>query len=253
MATADDRTAREAQFHDEAFSDQRRSHLWSSYYLVVRSSDRFYERYLTERCQGRETLEYGCGMHSRAFLLADRGAASVTGIDISPVAVEEESTRARREGYEQVDFRVMNAEQLEFADDSFDLICGTSVIHHLELDRAYAELARVLRPGGSAIFVEPLGHNPLINLYRRRTPTLRTPDEHPLMMRDLTAAERHFGVVRARFFHLASLLAVPLRGSAAFDNALELFENTDRALFRTLPFARRYAWQVAIEFSRPAG
>ena len=127
------------------------------------------------------------------------------------------------------------------------------MIHHLELDRAYAELARVLPPGGSAIFVEPLGHNPLINLYRRRTPTLRTPDEHPLLMRDLAAAERHFGVVRARFFHLASLLAVPLRGSAAFENALELFENTDRALFRTLPFARRYAWQVAIEFSRPAG
>jgi hypothetical protein len=48
-----------------------------------------------------------------------------------------------------------------------------------DLSLACSEIARVLRPGGPAIFVEPLGHNPLINAYRKRTPALRTVDEHP--------------------------------------------------------------------------
>jgi SAM-dependent methyltransferase len=251
VTTADDRAAREARFHDEAFSDQRRSGLWSSWYLIVRSSQAFYERYLSEHCDGAEALEYGCGLHSRAFLLAERGATDVIGIDISPVAVREGQERARREGLEGLHFEVMNAEHLEFDDNSFDLVFGTSVIHHLDLDRAYSEIARVLRPGGSAIFVEPLGHNAAINLYRRRTPNLRTPDEHPLLMRDIEAAGHHFGRVRARFFHLTSLLAVPLRRTAAFHPALSSLDRFDRALFRALPITRRYAWQVALELSRP--
>jgi ubiquinone/menaquinone biosynthesis C-methylase UbiE len=81
-------------------------------------------------------------------------------------------------GVVNAQFDVMNAEELEFEDAAFDVIFGSGIIHHLDVPRAYSELARVLAPGGSAVFVEPLGHNPLIRVFRNRTPELRTPDEH---------------------------------------------------------------------------
>lgn len=251
---AEPRKEREADFHDRAFSEQTRRALWSKYYLIVESSSRYYSEYIERRCPGADVLEYGCGPSGKAGFLAARGAASVTGIDISPVAIEKERERASAEGVaDVVSFRVMDAEELEFDDDSFDLVCGTSVIHHLDLDRTYRELSRVLRPGGAAIFVEPLGHNPLINLYRRRTPRLRTPDEHPLLISDVEAARRHFGSVETRFFHLLSLLAVPFRRTRAFDRKVRTLDAADRALFRLIPGARRYAWQVAIELREPLG
>src|SRR3546814_1101008 len=83
----------------------------------------------------------------------------------------------------------MNAEAMTFPDDSFDLVFGSGIIHHLDIDRAFGEIARVLRPGGRAVFIEPLGLNPAIELYRRFTPSARTPDEHPLLRRDFRSEE----------------------------------------------------------------
>ena len=249
--TDDGRKQREALFHDQAYTDHARERLWSSYYLIVDSSRRFYEDYVKSRSQSADILEYGSGLASMAFLLADHGAASVTGIDISPVAVEAGNKRAQADGYRQVSFRVMDAEAMDFDSDAFDLVCGTSVIHHLDLRSCFTEVGRVLRPAGSAIFVEPLGHNPLINLYRRRTPELRTPDEHPLLMRDLELASEFFHRVGCRFFHLASLAAVPFRGRSSFASLVRALDRFDRALFRVAPPARRYAWMAVIELSEP--
>jgi SAM-dependent methyltransferase len=247
----DDRKQREARFQDLAYTNHTREKLWPSYYAIVGSSREFYKRYLLAHCPGADVLEYGSGLASKAFLLADHDAASVTGIDISPVAVEAGNRRAKDEGYQHVSFQLMDGEAMEFDSDAFDLVCGTSVIHHLNLRRALTELGRVLRPGGSEIFIEPLGHNPLINLYRRRTPELRSPDEHPLLMGDLELASEFFGVVRSRFVHLTSLAAVPFRGRACFSPMMGLLDGVDRALFRAVPPLRRYAWQVVLELSEP--
>jgi SAM-dependent methyltransferase len=84
---------------------------------------------------------------------------------------------------------------LPFADASFDGVWGNAVLHHLDADRAGAELRRVLRPGGLAVFCEPWGGNPFLQLARRRLPypgKQRTPDEAPLGPADLRALRRHF-------------------------------------------------------------
>ena len=102
----------------------------------------------------------------------------------------------------------MDAERLAFQDRSFDVIVVNGVLHHLELREAYVELARVLKKNGRIMCIEALAHNPLINLYRRKTPHLRTEWEvdHILRMRDIEIARKYFGKVRVRFFHLASLV-----------------------------------------------
>ncbi|HLG17200.1 MAG TPA: class I SAM-dependent methyltransferase [Blastocatellia bacterium] len=242
-------TDREKDFHNKAYADDSRR-VVGKYYSISRRSDEFYQQTLDSCAGGKKVLEYGCGTGSYAFFLAQNGA-TVTGIDISDVAVNLARQQANRRRLDGLDFRVMNAEQLDFGDDSFDVICGTGILHHLQLDRAYAELSRTLKPEGRAVFVEPLGHNALINLYRKRTPELRTEDEHPLLMRDVRLAGDYFGSVKTRFFHLTSLAGVPLRRVPGFTVMLGFFEAIDRLLFMVLPFLKRYAWVVVLELAKP--
>src|SRR3546814_15436315 len=87
-------------------------------------------------------------------------------------------------------FSVDNAEQTSFPDASFDRIGGSGILHHLDLDSAYAEIARLLKPGGRAVFLEPLGHNPLYHAYRDRPPPMRTENENPLHIGSTSCWER---------------------------------------------------------------
>ena len=88
------------------------------------------------------------------------------------------------------DFRLMDAHELEFPDGHFDAVIGWGILHHLDLDRALGEVARVLAPGGVMVFSEPLDMNPVARLVRRLTPEARTPDEVPFRAAELAAVRR---------------------------------------------------------------
>jgi len=148
------------------------------------------DRVIRERCVDAAVLDYGCyeGYETRKYL--DYGASYVCGIDIS----EEAIGRARsRISAHQVEFMVADAHHLPFDSDSFDLIVGRAILHHLELGRAYSEISRVLKPGGLAMFVEPLGGNPLAKIVRFFTPKARTKDERPLDYRDIRLGNEIIG------------------------------------------------------------
>jgi hypothetical protein len=119
------------------------------------------------------------------------------------------------------------------------------------LNTCFAELARVLDPAGDAVFIEPLGHNPVIALYRLLTPRLRTRDEHPLRMEDFVLARQYFGEVRVRYFNLTSLLAVPFRRLPFFSRLIRVLERLDGWLFERMPRMRRYAWTAVVVLSKP--
>ena len=200
---------------------------------------------------GARVLEYGCGPGDRAVALA-HGGARVHGIDISPVAVDLARARAACEPPGgAVTFSVMDAEALDLPADSVDVVCGTSILHHLDLGRAYAEVARVLRSDGRAVFLEPLGHNPAINAYRRLTPRLRTEDEHPLLLDDLAAADAHFGGRTVEHFTLLSVAAVVAHGRPAFGRVAGALRQVDRAAFARMPALRRWSWTVVIVLTEP--
>jgi SAM-dependent methyltransferase len=246
----DARLQREREFHDRAFAEDVRASA-KRFYAVTGALFAWYEETLSVHASGARALEYGCGPGSRAFHLA-RNGARVVGIDISPVAIEQARERGRAEGLEErLEFRVMDAEQLEFPDDSFDIVCGSGILHHLDLARSYAEIARVLKADGIGVFTEPLGHNPAINAYRKRTPALRTIDEHPLLMDDLALAERFFDEVGTRFFSLSPLLAIPLRNRSGFERVVRSLDGLDRWLFRLAPPLRRHAWMVGMTLCSP--
>jgi ubiquinone/menaquinone biosynthesis C-methylase UbiE len=245
----DVRKEREISFHDKTFAEHSRSQAWK-FYAITQSSHRYFERLLLDRCAGKEVLEYGCGPASYALYLASHGA-KVTGIDISPVAIEIIKKRASDEGLsDATSFCTMDAEALQFPDHSFDAICGSAILHHLDLHASMRQICRVLKPGGEAFFVEPLGQNALINLYRRITPQYRTADEHPLLMEDIRLISEFFEKAELRYFHMTSLALVGLQRFRAFPGMVKAADQLDQFLFR-IPFMRTQAWQVILSLSRP--
>lgn len=247
MSTA--KLQREKAFHDIAFSEGTRDSA-SKFYSIIGPAQKFHQDYLLARCAAKHVLEYGCGPGTNAFVLA-RQAATVTGIDISDVAIAQARERAQREHVPNVVFQVMDAENPTLPDDTYDLISGRSIIHHLDLHKAFFQLARIMARDGSAILYEPLGHNPFINLYRRLTPKLRTPDEHPLLLSDLDVAAQYFDHVEPHFFTLSPLLAVPFRRMRGFHKLVELLHAADQRVFRIASPVRKYAWQIILVLSRP--
>ena len=182
----------------------------SKFYTIIGSSRDYYKRLLLSNCRNKNVLEYGCGIGSHAFFLAEHGA-KVIGIDISETGIKLAEERAKQRMLKNIQFFVMDAEVMKFEDNSFDIVCGTGILHHLHLHKALRELTRVLNPTGKAIFIEPMGHNPITNLYRKFTPHLRAKDEHPLTVKDLSLMKEFFYKVNWKYFHLLSLLAVPFR------------------------------------------
>jgi SAM-dependent methyltransferase len=76
----------------------------------------------------------------------------IVGIDINERAIEKAQSTLRREN---VRFLVMNAEQLDFEEESFDTVTISASLHHLSnIPRVLEEMRRVLKPGGHFIVVE---------------------------------------------------------------------------------------------------
>lgn len=235
VADRHDRIAIERDFHNARFGsgEDPRAHL-NMYYVAIGGGERDFNRIVTELSPGRTVLEYGCadGSGAMSHLPTPRFAKIYHGIDIADAAIAVARRRAAEAGYRNCQFHAMNGEAMTFEDETFDLIYGHGILHHLDLGKCFAELYRTLKPGGTAVFMEPLGHNPLLNWYRARTPSLRTPDEHPLLSRDLLLAERSFDEVEIRFSGLTTLLALPLQKTKLARPSLAACMALDRVLLR---------------------
>ena len=155
--------------------------------------------------RGSHILDYGCGSGGNSVLLANRGA-HVSGVDISPHLVSLARRRMEINGRPRgASFVVCSGYDLPFPDRSMDIVFGIAILHHLDLAKASQEIARVLRPGGRAIFQEPVRNSPVVRFIRGLIP-YRQPDISPFE-RPLTDEELHdfaspFCFVRQRAFLL---------------------------------------------------
>jgi ubiquinone/menaquinone biosynthesis C-methylase UbiE len=101
------------------------------------------------RARGRKVLEIGVGMGAD-YLEWLKAGADATGVDLSQVSIERARQRCTVAGFEP-NLRVADAEQLPFADNSFDVVYSYGVMHHSpNAKRCVREALRVLKPGGQA-------------------------------------------------------------------------------------------------------
>jgi SAM-dependent methyltransferase len=108
---------------------------------------------------GRRVLELGCG--TGVFLeKTARSGAVIHGLDLSEDLLAK--ARARLKDLANVTLDEGNAEQMPYPAGDFDVVYGSSVLHHLDLDAALKEIHRVLKPGGRLIFAEPNILNPQV-------------------------------------------------------------------------------------------
>jgi SAM-dependent methyltransferase len=169
--------------------------------------------------RGKTVLDYGCGLGENSVILASRGA-KVIGVDISPELIELAQKRLDQHGLgDRVEFRVGSAHELPMADGSIDVVFGIAILHHLDLKLSSQEVFRVLKPGGRAIFQEPVRNSKVIKFLRGMIP-YRQPDvspfERPLTDAELQEYAARFTSYRSRpfslpFVNLLEVLRAPER------------------------------------------
>lgn len=192
---------------------------------------------------GKSALDYGCG-HGMAAVVMARAGATVSAFDLSPGYVAEAEERAIANGV-NVTFTDADAEHLPYPDASFDAVWGNAILHHLDLHQAGAELHRVLRPGGVAVFCEPWGGNPLLNFARRRLPypgKHRTEDEKPLVAVDLVPLRAHFPNLTVEGFQLLGMV----RRVCKLRLVMAATDACDRGLLRMIPPLRNWCRYVVL-------
>lgn len=142
--------------------------------------------------QGKKVLDCGVGTGLGSLLLSQK-RAKVFGFDVSLCMLSIAKSRVN-----EAKFFKMKAECLGFKDEQFDAVFGIHLLHHTNISESIPEIYRVLKRGGKAVFVENFGFNPLLNFCRNHIvgkfgiPKYGTPNEHPLVRKDLRLINSYF-------------------------------------------------------------
>lgn len=242
----------ESSFFDDRYDNKER---YPGHY-AVHPTYPVYQRMLDMigDLSGKSVLEYGCGEGWITRNLA-RKRAIVSAFDISIEAMRKTSEVLAAAGVaDQCKILQMGAEKLDYPDETFDVAVGFAIMHHLDLNLAIPELYRVLKPGGVAYFAEPLGSNPLINMYRWLTPQYRTKDEEPLKLKMLAPLLSRFLKFDHKEYYVTALLSVAISyipfGKKLFPALNRQLMTFDEALLSWFPGLGYFAWYTIIRLKK---
>lgn len=195
---------------------------------------------------GDSVLDLGCGEGKETGRLIQLGLPVIS-LDLSYTQLAR--ARQRRVDWptdHTLRFVQANAEAVPFRAGQFDLIYGKAILHHLDLNLAAAEILRLLKPGGRAVFAEPLAYHPLIWGGRRLTPHFRTRDEHPVTLVELQRFGREFASWKTEVFYLLTPGAYIFRlmpgGHRWFRRVYTWLHRVDQQLWERLPWLQNLAW-----------
>jgi len=223
---------------------------WNPYWFLCESVGSCY------RSRDQKLLDFGCGPGVYSVLFAKVGF-EVFGVDISPrnVVIAEELSA----GYgfaDRTHFTTGISEQLPYDDQTFDVIVGVDILHHVDIAGSIKECLRVLKPGGHAFFKEPV-EVPLFDALRNTTiakwlvpkaASLErhiTEDEKKLTPEDVRTISRLCPAMTVQRFRLLSRLD-------AFDKQLATnggpsrIEKLDQQIFRRLPLTKQFGGDLVI-------
>lgn len=214
----DQRWAEEAAFFDVAAENASRATLAIDPLSIARYARPIPRRRFNKEFRfrvmgplvGKRILDVGCGNGLNAVQFATMGA-TVTGIDLSPKAIETARRRAEVNGVsDRVTFVCTPIEIADLADDSFDIVWANAILHHM-LDEFQLTLCRLVawtRPDGLLVCAEPMNLFEPIRWLRRMIPvrTEATPGERPLVKGEIEAVRRCLANPRMRSYMLFGFL-----------------------------------------------
>lgn len=200
---------------------------------------------------GTRVLDLGCGQGDLTLALLARGAV-VTSLDLSAgiLDVARQRIALYAEG-RTATFVAAPVECTGLPAASFDVIVGRWILHHVDILAAAAELARILAPGGRAVFLENSGANRVLILARNHVagrfgiPMFGTKDERPLTADDWRVLESSFSYVRGEFpivdvFELLNRQVFRYR----FRHIASVCRGLDRLIGRS--WLRKYSYRVLV-------
>jgi len=242
------RHASEEIFHDNKYRTQSN---YPHHYQLNPTYAVFQEmKQLIGDIRGKRVRESGCGEGWTTVEYAALGG-EIDSFDISSVAIHHARSLLQNKNYENTcSFKKMAAEQLDYEDEVFDVVVGFAILHHLDLDKSIPELLRVMKKGAKAYFAEPLGTNPIINLYRRLTPQYRTRDEKPLVLDHFNTYARRFTEFTHHEYYLTALFPlglVYLKLPMPFIQRINRrCIDLDEWILKRFPSLGKYAWYTIV-------
>jgi SAM-dependent methyltransferase len=227
------RSDREKKAYDEdgIWDHSHRWHMRFAHVFETPNTARMetvFEKLVDDRSRGKRVLEIGSGPGVTAEKIISGGAAYLLGVDVSEkfVALSKE-----REKPGVMEFKVHDVHAP--LEGRFDLVFGRAILHHVDFEKVLKRLYQEnLNPGGSMVFVEPLGRNLLLKAYYRLVPKAHTPDERPFFPKDLRWLEKNLPGFRVLPINYLSLPAGII--SSLF------FPNPDNFLTRAADQADRW-------------
>ncbi len=234
---------REKEFHNKLQS-KKKGRFEAIFYKAIHNLNEDYFKYLQQVTNNSEVLDYGCGIGSSVERVAQNKPRKIVGIDISEVSINKAKKKAEELNI-AVDYKVDNCEKTNLESDSFDVVYGSGILHHLQFDKCLDEIHRLLKSKGSLVFIEPLGTNPLINLYRKLTPNSRSIDEHPLLAKDFEYINKKFFETKIKYYGFLTLVFFPFYKNPENSKIFKFLATLDQYLFKFKIF-KIFSWSVLI-------
>lgn len=227
-------------------SNQRRP--WNSYWNVYEIAAQLYK-------PNHRMLDFGSGPGDNALRFSKIGYY-VEGFDISETNVALSTRLAKKNGVaDKVQFQVSPAEKLPFTNNLFDFIAGIDILHHVDIKLAVAECKRVLKPGGIAVFREPIEvpfldqirNTSLVKMIAPKDKSFEhhiTEDERKLNQVDIDTILSIFPNATIKKYSLFSRFDKFYREGS--NPRPSLLEQLDHVLFAFFPFLKRLGGVVIL-------
>lgn len=237
---------------DAVLGNERRP--WNPYWFLCESVRSHFQS------PEQNLLDFGCGPGVYSLLFGKVGY-QVSGFDISPGNVEIARRLATKYHLaHRVNFTVGAGEYIDYEDEHFDVIVGIDILHHVDIENALRECFRVLKPGGLALFKEPVAV-PIFDGLRNSAfgrwlvPNSKslerhiTEDERKLTAKDLNLIQAMSPKTSMKRFRVFSRLD-RFNAALAANGEPSALEKFDEQVLRVLPSLKNFGGDVVITLKK---
>ena len=234
---------REKEFHNKLQSKSK-GRFENIFYKALYNMYEDFSALTSRKAKNKVVLDYGCGAGNVSQKIAASHPLKLFGIDISEVSINNAIENAKKLNL-QINYSVDNCEETKFNAETFDLVFGSGILHHLNLEKSVSEINRILKNNGEMVFLEPLGTNALINFYRKLTPKSRSEDEHPFLKNDFDFINSLFEKVTIKYYGFFTLVFFLFYKNPQKSFIFKIISKLDYYFFK-IKYFKSLAWSVLI-------